>query len=149
MGGARRGGGSGGRACGGDHGRDADYAYWGPTAGRRATAPNPVGDDQAQERGGPGGAAQRGRHHPGRGAAVSAAGAGRGGARVMRLSSISVRIESGDNVDVHYAPARVTRFSDGYEMPVPPMAHVYVGEVHLFGPPAAVDVRHEIGRAHV
>ena len=56
----------------------------------------------------------------------------------MWLSVVSVRVEPGDRVQAHYAPARVASHGDGNELAIPDLVHVHIGDISVFGPPAVV-----------
>lgn len=56
----------------------------------------------------------------------------------MELSNVSVRVEAAEEVAVRYLPARIERYSDGYEMDYPEWLSLWFGNVSIAGRPAVV-----------
>src|SRR5258708_7139491 len=87
------------------------------------------------EHGRPREAAERGRKQPARGPALP--GPGRGAATV-RLSLVSMALESGDKVRAQYSPRSVTWLSYGEPIRHSDLVHVWIGDASVYGPPAVV-----------
>ena len=56
----------------------------------------------------------------------------------MRLSTVSVAVESGDEVRAYYTPASVTWLSYGAPIQHSDLVHVWIGNATVYGPPALV-----------